>query len=34
LLIVAYSWVACLFGDNKSTRYAASFQLFKHQIQL
>jgi hypothetical protein len=23
-----------LFGDNKSTRYAASFQSFKHQIQL
>jgi hypothetical protein len=23
-----------LFGDNKSTRYAAFFQTLKHQIQL
>jgi hypothetical protein len=27
-------WLIDLFGDNKSTRYAAFFQTLKHQIQL
>jgi hypothetical protein len=37
-VILAHSGVSLmvdgLFGDNKSTRYAASFQLLKHHIQL
>ena len=35
LLIVAYLlMVVLVLRNNKSTRYAASFQLLKHQIQL